>query len=212
MSEQSEPIAIVGTGCRFPGEVTTPSKLWELLKDPFDVTRDIDRFNGDTFYHENAQHHGTSNVRKGYLLSEDVRVFDTQFFNIQPGEADSMDPQQRILLETVYESLETAGIPMEQLQGSSTAVYVGLMTDDYAHIVYGDNELMHTYTSTGASGAIVSNRISYFFDWHGPSMTIDTACSSSMVALHQAMKTLRSGESQVAIAAGANLILTPSKY
>ncbi|KAL8908393.1 MAG: hypothetical protein Q9207_000812 [Kuettlingeria erythrocarpa] len=210
----NEPIAIVGTGCRFPGLANSPSRLWELLSEPRDLLTKIpkERFNPDAFYHPDGLHHGTSHVTGSYFLREDHRVFDTGFFNIEPVEAHSIDPQQRILLETVYESLESAGIPMESLVGSRTGVYVGLMSGDYSEHLQRDVDCMPSYMPTGTAGSIISNRISYFFDWHGPSMTIDTACSSSLVAVHQAVQLLRSGDSAVAIAAGANLILEPELY
>ncbi len=126
-----EPIAIIGSGCRFPGEASTPSKLWELLSQPRDVLRKIDRYNYKAFYHPVGSHHGTTNVQDAYLLSEDHRLFDAQFFNIKPVEADAIDPMQRILLETVYESLENAGVTIESLQGSDTAFYVGVMAVEY---------------------------------------------------------------------------------
>ncbi|KAL8923718.1 MAG: hypothetical protein Q9208_004470 [Pyrenodesmia sp. 3 TL-2023] len=209
-----EPIAIVGTGCRFPGSANSPSRLWELLSKPRDLLTKIpnERFNPDAFYHPDGLHHGTSNVTESYFLQEDHRVFDTGFFNIKPVEAHSIDPQQRILLGTVYESLGSAGIPMESLVGSQTGVYVGLMCGDYSEHLQRDVDCMPTYMPTGTARSIISNRISYFFDWHGPSMTIDTACSSSLVAVHQAVQFLRSGDSAVAIAAGANLILEPELY
>ncbi|TAQ90374.1 hypothetical protein B7494_g1325 [Chlorociboria aeruginascens] len=212
MSLNAEPIAIIGTGCRFPGESSTSSKLWDLLHKPRDVAREIDRFSADGFYHEDGHHHGTSNVRHSYLLSEDHRVFDAEFFNVKPVEAESIDPMQRILLEIVYESLEDAGVALESLRGSDTACYVGVMTNDYADLVLRDIDCLPTYTATGTSRSILSNRISYTFDWHGPSMTIDTACSSSLVALHLAVQTIRSGESRVAVAGGANLLLGPECY
>ncbi|RDL40494.1 uncharacterized protein BP5553_00473 [Venustampulla echinocandica] len=210
----NEPIAIIGSGCRFPGEASTPSRLWELLRDPRDVLSRIpeNRFNRDSFYHPNNMHHGTSNVLHSYFLSEDHRQFDAQFFGIKPVEAHAIDPQQRLLLETVYESVEAAGLSMKELQGSQTAVYVGLMCNDYADLVGRDTSYFPTYSATGIARSIISNRISYFFDWRGPSMTIDTACSSSLVAVHQAVQVLRSGESRVAVAAGSNLILGPEQY
>ncbi|KAJ5894990.1 hypothetical protein N7495_006681 [Penicillium taxi] len=210
----NEPIAIVGSACRFPGDAVSSSKLWDLLKEPRDVLTEIpsNRFNPDAFYHPDGSHHGTSNVRHSYVLSDDYRLFDAQFFGTMPVEAKSIDPQQRLLLETVYEGLEVAGIPMEQLQGSNTGVYVGLMTNDYAELVGRDIQSFPTYFASGAARSILSNRISYFFDWHGPSMTIDTACSASLVALHQAVLGLRSGESNMAVAAGTNLLLGPEQY
>ncbi|KAJ5815771.1 hypothetical protein N7474_007548 [Penicillium riverlandense] len=210
----TEPIAIVGSACRFPGDATSPSKLWDLLKDPRDVLTEIpeSRFNTKAFYHPDGLHHGTTNVRHSYVLTEDHRLFDAQFFGTKPVEANSIDPQQRLLLETVYECLESAGIPMERLQGSDTGVYVGLMTNDYADLLGRDVQSLPTYFASGTARSILSNRISYFFDWHGPSMTIDTACSSSLIALHQAVQSLRSGESSVAVAAGTNLLLGPEQY
>ncbi|KAJ5671462.1 Acyl transferase/acyl hydrolase/lysophospholipase [Penicillium longicatenatum] len=209
-----EPIAIVGSACRFPGEATTPSKLWELLKDPRDVLTEIPkiRFNPDAFYHPDSSHHGTSNVRHSYVLSDDHRLFDAQFFGTKPVEANAIDPQQRLLLETVYESLEAGGLPMEKLQGSDTGVYVGLMTNDYSDLIGRDIQSIPAYFASGTARSILSNRISYFFNWHGPSMTIDTACSSSLVAMHQAVQSLRAGETRMAVAAGTNLLLGPEQY
>lgn len=213
MSQSREPIAIIGSGCRFPGNANTPSKLWELLREPRDLLSKIpaDRFNAEAFFHPDPTHHGTTNVQESYFLSEDPRRFDTQFFGIQPMESDSIDPQQRMLLETVYDSISAAGLTIDGLRGSSTAVYVGLMCDDWSGILTRDWDTFPTYTATGMARSIISNRVSYFFDWHGPSMTIDTACSSSLVAVHQAVQVLRSGDSRVAIAAGANLILSPGQ-
>lgn len=168
-----EPIAVVGSGCRFPGGADTTSKLWELLKQPRDLLTKIpkDRFNVDAFFHPDGTHHGCTNVQHSYFLSENTRAFDASFFNIKPHEADCIDPQHRLLLETVYEALCTAGLKVEDLQGSSTAVYVGLMCNDYADILAFDLDSAPTYTATGSSGCILSNRVSYFFDWHGPSVS-----------------------------------------
>ncbi|KAI1800660.1 putative hybrid NRPS/PKS enzyme [Daldinia bambusicola] len=209
-----EPIAIVGTGCRFPGQSDNPSKLWELLKEPRDLLKEIpeDRFSVDAFYHPHNYHHGTSNVRHSYLLDEDLTHFDAKFFGIKPVEARSIDPQQRLLLETVYESLEAAGMSLAQLRGSDTAVYVGVMSADFTDMTSRDIDTFPTYFATGTARSILSNRLSYFFDWRGPSMTIDTACSSSLVAMHQAVQVLRAGESSVAVVAGSNVILGPEQY
>lgn len=213
-SSRNEPIAIVGTGCRFPGNADTPSRLWDLLKEPRDVLSKIpsERFSAEGFFNSNSNYHGNSNVRHSYFLNEDVRVFDPQFFGVSPVEAHAMDPQQRILLEVVYEALEAGGHPIYRLRNSDTAVYVGAMCSDYETMLLRDTDAMPTYQATGTARSILSNRVSYFFDWKGPSMTIDTACSSSLVALHQAVQVLRSGDSQVAIAAGTNLILGADNY
>ncbi|KAK2051561.1 polyketide synthetase [Colletotrichum caudatum] len=211
---EHEPIAVVGSGCRFPGGSTTPSKLWDLLENPSDIVSEItpDRFNVDRFFHPDHRHHGTSNVRHSYMLQENFKLFDAKFFGVKPQEAIAMDPQQRLLLETVYESLEAAGIPMEHVKGSNTGVFVGNMGGDYSELLGQDLDAFPTYFAPGTARSILSNRISYFFDLHGPSVTIDTACSSSLVAVHQAVQSLRLGETPVAIACGTNLLLGPSQY
>lgn len=212
-----EPIAVIGSGCRFPGESDTPSKLWSLIRDPHDLSKKppLSRFDIDTFYHPVGTHHGTTNATKSYWLEDsdrtDVSKFDAGFFNIQPSEVDAMDPQQRLLMEVVYDSLCAAGQPMEKLRGSDTAVYVGMMSDDWSTMLTRDWETLPRYTATGLERGIMANRLSYFFGWHGPSMTIDTACSSSLVALDLAVQMLRSGKSKVAVAAGTNLILSPGR-
>lgn len=206
-----EPIAIVGSGCRFPGGASNPSSLWKLLERPRDVCNDIgpDRFDTTGYYHPNASHHGTTNVQQAYLLQDDVRKFDAGFFNISPNEADSIDPQQRLLLETVYEAMEAGGHTIEALRGSDTAVYVGTMGVDYNDTLLRDVNSIPTYFATGTNRAIISNRVSYFFDWQGPSMTIDTACSSSLIAVHQGVQALRTGDARVAVACGTQIILGP---
>ncbi|KAI1500633.1 beta-ketoacyl synthase [Biscogniauxia marginata] len=181
----SEPIAIVGSACRFAGGATSPSKLWEVLHDPKDIRSKIpeSRFSAKGFYYANGTHHGHMNVLHSYLLSEDPRAFDAEFFSINPPEAQAMDPQQRLLLEIVYEAVESAGLSIETLRGSDTAVYAGLMCGDYEAMLLRDLDQAPTYLSVGTSRAVLSNRVSYFFDWHGASVTIDTACSSSLVAV-----------------------------
>ncbi|TLD22711.1 hypothetical protein PspLS_07027 [Pyricularia sp. CBS 133598] len=208
-----EPIAVIGSACRFPGDLTSPSKLWNFLLSPRDLQREVpkNRFNVEAFHHPDGSHHGRTNARHGYFL-EDLHGFDAQFFNIQAGEAESMDPQQRQLLEATYEALCAAGLTIESMKGSDTAVYVGIMTHDFELTKVGDLDAIPTYLATGAATSIASNRLSYFFDWHGPSMTIDTACSSSLVAVHHAVQQLRSGVSKVAVAAGANLMLSPLNF
>ncbi|KAL3417500.1 beta-ketoacyl synthase domain-containing protein [Phlyctema vagabunda] len=213
-AQELEPIAIVGSACRFPGGANSPSTLWTQLEKPRDLCLEIppDRFSTTGFYHPDGSHHGTSNVQHAYLLQEDIRVFDAGFFNISPNEADSMDPQQRLLVETVYEALERGGHTLEALRGSDTAVYTGTMSVDYTDTGLRDLETLPTYFVTGTNRAVISNRVSYVFDWHGPSMTIDTACSSSLIAVHQSVQSLRSGESRVAVACGTQLILNPETF
>ncbi|OAR05948.1 hypothetical protein LLEC1_01404 [Akanthomyces lecanii] len=210
----SEPIAIIGSGCRFAGGVSSPSEFWSLLRDPIDLSTKVptDRFNIDAFYHPDSKHHGTTNIRNAYCLSEDIRRFDAPFFNISAVEAESIDPQQRLLLETVYEAVERAGIRPASLQGSQTGAFCGTMTDDYNQILHRDIDHAPLYTATGLARNNLSNRLSYFFDWKGPSMTIDTACSSSLVAVHLAVQSLREGGCRMAVACGTNLIMSPSFF
>ena len=212
MAVGGQGIAIIGVGCRFPGDANSPSKLWDLLRNPRLVASGVPALKG--FYHENGEYHGHTNVKEAYLLAGDgvSRRFDTAFFGINPVEAQVLDPQSRLLLETVYEALESGGQTIDMLRGSDTAVYAGQMVNDYELLMYRDHENLGPYHATGTSRTMLSNRISYFFDWHGPSMTIDTACSSSLVALHQAVQQLRAGHSRVAVVAGANLLLDPYNF
>ncbi|KAJ6076084.1 Type I Polyketide synthases (Type I PKS) [Penicillium canescens] len=209
-----EPIAIVGTACRFPGSASSPSQLWELLREPQDVASKVpaDRFNSDAFYHAGEMRRGATNAPESYFLKEDIRAFDAAFFNISPMEAASMDPQLRLLLEVVYESLERAGLPLHQLQGSSSGFYCGSMNNDYAELLYSDPEVFPTFGVTGTSRSMLATRVSYFFDWQGPSIVVDTACSSSLTAVHLAVEALRNEECPVAVATGSCLILSPDTY
>ena len=209
-----EPIAIVGSACHFAGDVNSPAKLWELLREPRDVRNEIpdSRFSAKGFYHPNNAHHGHSNVKHSYLINEDLSTFDAEFFGINAVEAKAMDPQQRALMETVYEAIESAGMTLKGLQGSDTGVYAGVMCGDYEALQLRDLDAAPTYFAVGTSRAILSNRISYFFNWHGASITMDTACSSSLVATHLAVQALRAGESRMAVACGSNLILGPESY
>jgi acyl transferase domain-containing protein len=129
MSFSPEPIAVIGSGCRFPGGANTRSQLWEVLKSAPNTAKrvPIDRFNLDRYYHPDGSHHGTCNVQESYFLEQDVRCFDAGFFSIPPGEAAAMDPQHRLLMETVYEAMEVAGLRLGDLQGSDTAAFVGVM-------------------------------------------------------------------------------------
>lgn len=126
---RNEPIAIIGMGCRFPGGASKPSRLWELLEKPIDVSKEIpkDRFNLERFYHKDGPHHGTTNARSSYFLEQDISHFDNKFFAIPPGEAAAIDPQQRLLLEVVYEAVDAAGLSLHGMAGSNTGVYVGIM-------------------------------------------------------------------------------------
>lgn len=174
MSPQNEPIAIIGVGCRLPGECSTPSKFWELLKAPRDIQQEIplDRFNAQNFYHPDGSHHGTSNVKHAYLLSEDYKKFDAQFFGMKTAEAQATDPQQRLILETVFEALESGGLDVAALRGSDTGCFVGSMTHDYNDLLGTDQDLNAMYQAPGTAQSILSNRVSYCFDLKGPSMYV----------------------------------------
>ncbi|KAL6364627.1 hypothetical protein LRP88_01747 [Fusarium phalaenopsidis] len=211
-----EPIAIIGSACRFPGGCSSPSKLWELLQEPRDVRKHFDpkRLNLGRFYNADGQAHGSTDVKaQSYLLEEDNRTFDAGFFGINPAVASGMDPQQRLLLEVSYEACENAGVTLEQLHGSLTSVHIGSMSNDYCAIQARDTETLPKYNATGTqSNSIIANRVSYVLDLKGPSVTIDTACSSSLVALHQAVQGLRAGDSEAALVGGTNLIMDPGPY
>ncbi|CAN8104139.1 unnamed protein product [Discula destructiva] len=213
-SDSAEPIAIVGSACRFAGDITSPSLLWDVASKLPDLSRTVpkDRFSGDGFFHKDAEHHGTTDAPVGYFLEEDHRRFDASFFNITPKEAEAIDPQQRKLMEVVHEAFESAGFTPQDYAGKQVGVFAGTMTGDY-DILMGRDELNSSqYVATGVARSILSNRVSYVFDLRGPSMTIDTACSSSLVALHQAVQSLRSGESSMACVAGVNMMLTPEQF
>ncbi|KAI0413002.1 hypothetical protein F5X98DRAFT_366880 [Xylaria grammica] len=211
---QSEPMAIVGSSCCFAGGVTSPPKLWDFLCKPKDLSREVppERFNAKGFYHGDGEHHGTTNSIKAYWLEQDIRRFDPSFFNITPKEAESIDPQQRLLLEAVFKAMESAGFPLSRYRGKSVGVFSGSMTQDYEMLSSRDEATTAQHFATGNSRAILANRISYFFDFRGPSMTIDTACSSGLVAMHQAVLNLQAGFCSMACVTGANLMLTPEQF
>jgi acyl transferase domain-containing protein len=150
-----------------------------------------------------------ANVNGGHFLTEDISLFDAPFFNITPEEAKAMDPQLRLQLETSYEALESAGLPLEKIAGSQTSVYGSLFTRDYQDSIMRDTEIMPRYFVTGNGTAMLSNRLSYFYDFKGPSLTVDTGCSTSLVALHLACQSLRTGEATMSLVGGSNVILNP---
>lgn len=208
-------IAIVGIGCRLPGDVCDTESLWVLLAEGRNTWSPVppERFNGEAFFHPNPENSGTTNHQGGHFLSQanNLAAFDAGFFAMSAAEAQATDPQQRLLLEVSYEAFENAGIPVEQIRGSDTAVYVAMFTRDYDRNIYKDPIRIPKYHTTGCGDAILSNRISYVFDLKGPSMTIDTGCSGSMVALHLACQSLRTGESSAALACGVSLMLNPDQ-
>ncbi|KXG54652.1 Acyl transferase/acyl hydrolase/lysophospholipase [Penicillium griseofulvum] len=210
-SDALEPIAIVGLATRFPQQATTTETLWELLLQARSTWSSIpkERFNSDAFYHPDPEHGGTFHVQGGHYLSEDPAYFDGSFFNITKTELLTLDPQQRLVLENVYHALENAGIPLTSAVGSNTSVFVSGFNHDYLGILNSDPETTLKYKPTGVTNAILSNRVSWFFDFKGPSMTIDTACSSSLVALHLAVQSLRAKETSMAVVSGVSILENP---
>ena len=207
---QNEPIAIIGIGCRFPG-ANDPAAFWQLLRDGVDAIREVpaDRFDQHAFYDPDPATPGKMNTRWGGFL-EQVDQFDANFFGISPREALRMDPQQRLLLEVTWEALQDAGQVPERLAGTQVGVFIGIATNDYGRLQWNDLARIDAYAGTGNALSIAANRISYLFDFRGPSIAIDTACSSSLVAVHLACRSLRTGESTLALAGGVNLILSPA--
>ncbi|MGW5719835.1 beta-ketoacyl synthase N-terminal-like domain-containing protein [Amycolatopsis sp. NPDC003865] len=202
---EEEPIAVVGLGCRLPGGIGSPEVFWRFLAAGGDAVGDVPEGRWETFAPA-ADLEGLP-VRGGFL--DDVAGFDAEFFGITPGEAEAMDPQQRLLLEVAWAALEHAGIPPSGLRGSRTGVFVGLSATEYGSLTMTDVAGVDVWSGTGAAASIAANRLSYLLDLRGPSMTLDTACSSSLVAVHQAMQSLRRGESEIALAAGVNVLLAP---
>ncbi|KDN65093.1 putative mycocerosic acid synthase [Colletotrichum sublineola] len=212
---RDEPVAIIGMACRFPGEATNPSKFWELLKDGRDAFSEADRFNPEAFYHANSS--GRQNVlpcKGAHFLQGSPYAFDAAFFNITPGEALATDPRQRLALEVAYEALENSGLPPHRVAGTRTACFMGAAANmaEYKDGIVRDFGNQPQHLIMGISEELMSNRLSHFFDLHGPSATVETACSSSLVAVHLACQSLRAGESNMAIAGGVNLLLSPDTF
>ncbi len=206
--QRGEPIAIVGLGCRVPGGVVDAEGLWDLLMRGADAITEVppSRWDVETYFDADPRAPGRMYTRWGGFL-DGIEQFDPSFFGIAPREARSMDPQQRLLLETAWEALEDAGIPPERLAGSKTGVYLGLCSSDYSHRETVD--AIDGWTVTGNAWSIAAGRLSYVLGLHGPCLAVDTACSSGLVALHLAIQSLRSGESEAALVGAANLILVP---
>ncbi|MBB4683865.1 type I polyketide synthase [Amycolatopsis jiangsuensis] len=200
-----EPIAVVGVGCRLPGGVESPAQFWWLLDAGADGIAEVPEGRWESFAPEAAL---AGLPRRGGFLG-DVAGFDAAFFGITPREAEAMDPQQRMLLEVTWAALEHAGIPPGSLRGSRTGVFVGLSASEYGYLTMTDVTGIDAWSGTGAAASIAANRLSYLLDLRGPSLTLDTACSSSLVAVHQAVQSLRRGESDTALVAGVNLLLSP---
>jgi acyl transferase domain-containing protein/NADPH:quinone reductase-like Zn-dependent oxidoreductase len=206
----SEPLAVVGVGCRFPGGADTPERFWQLVHDGVDAVTEVpaDRWDAAALYDADPNAPGKTSTRWGGFVDGFDR-FDLSFFGISPRETGTLDPQQRLLLEVAWEALEDAGQTREGLAGSRTGVFVGTHTNDYSWMLFSDRAGLDTYASTGTAHSIVANRLSYVFDLRGPSVAVDTACSSSLVAVHLACQSLRNRECDVAVAGGVNVLLSP---
>jgi acyl transferase domain-containing protein len=207
----AEPIAVTGIGCRFPGGVNDSDSFWRLLIEGRDGISQVPpgRWDINAFYDADPDAPGKMSTRWGGFLSG-VEQFDPEFFGISPREAAGMDPQQRILLEIVWEALEDAGQNPERLAGSRTGVFVGLCNSDYFLMQFeGGRKVIDAYVATGNAHSVASGRISYILGLQGPSVSVDTGCSASLVAVHLACQSLRAGECHMALAGGVNLILMP---
>ncbi|MCV7379889.1 polyketide synthase [Mycobacterium alsense] len=213
-SANTEPIAVVGMGCRFPGGANNPEEFWDLLRAGRSgiVRVPANRWDADALFSEDHTVPGTiCNREGGFLTSWQPSEFDAEFFSIAPREAAAMDPQQRLFLEVAWESLENAGIPPPAIRGTQTAVFVGVTAYDYMLTLSGavSPDELDAYVLTGNSANFAAGRIAYLLGARGPAVVLDTACSSSLVAIHLACQSLRLRESDTALVGGTNLLLTP---
>ncbi len=205
-----EPIAVIGMGCRLPGDIHGPKALWQFLQDRRSAISEVPEGRWSSYDNGSAETEAAlSNTTRWGSFLKDIDAFDADFFEIAPREAERMDPQQRLLLEVANEALEHAGIPAESLRRTQTGVFAGASLAEYGYLATTDLSQVDAWSGTGGALSIIANRLSYYFDLRGPSVTVDTACSSSLVAIHLACQSLRTGDSDLALAAGVNLLLSP---
>jgi acyl transferase domain-containing protein/NADPH:quinone reductase-like Zn-dependent oxidoreductase/acyl carrier protein len=209
----SEPIAIVGIGCRLPGGIASPAEYWAAIRAGLDAIDRIpaDRWDADAYHADDPYAPGKMNTRHGGFL-RDIDKFDPTFFGLSPREAAAMDPQQRLILEVAWEALWDAGSAPGLLAGSATGVFAAVYNSDYARLSMADELAIGSHTCAGISHSMVSGRISFLLDLRGPAISIDTACSSSLVAVHLASQSLRAGECRAALAGGVSIKISPEHH
>jgi acyl transferase domain-containing protein len=218
-----------------PGDVRSPSDLWKLLMSKKVANTEKvppSRFNIDAYLHANNDRPGSFNIPGGYFLEDDIEMFDPAFFGISPVEATWMDPQHKKLLEVAYEAIENSGTTLEDLTGANTGCYIGCFSNDYQQMTIKEPDFKHIYATSGIDAGLLANRVSYVFDLKGPryctcipssfsvlvatnkhdSVTINTACSSTLYAVDLACKAIHSGQCESAIVGGTNLILTVDQH
>ncbi|KAK5996046.1 Highly reducing polyketide synthase otaA [Cladobotryum mycophilum] len=211
-SYHDEPLAIIGLSCRFGGEADSTENFLKVLHEARSVYGPIpsDRFDANFYYHPDQNHIGTAFSKGGYYLADHPAKFDSAFFSLPSQDVLAMDPQQKLLLENSYHALENAGLKLPDIRGSNTSVFVGSSANDHIALAHGDLLLAMKHKSTGTAFSLLSNRISWLYDLRGTSQTIDTACSSSMVAFHLACSDIRLGHSNMAIVSGINIVEHPA--
>ncbi|KAL7917759.1 thiolase-like protein [Trichoderma austrokoningii] len=193
--------------------VGSPEDLWNLISEGRSGWTEVpsDRFNHQAFYHPDPEIPGAINQKGGHFIDQDIAAFDAGFFGIAQQEADTLDPQQRVVLETTWEAVENAGIPMHEFKGSDTGIFVAMFGHDFSQMIHKDPEAISKYHNLGVARPLLSNRVSYVFDLQGPSVMVDTACSGSLSAISLACQSLRSGETNMALAGGVNLVFSPDQ-
>jgi len=213
MNTKNFPLAIVGMACRFPGGVKDVASYWDLLINERSGIVEIppDRWDWRKYYHPNPEVPGHMATKWGGFI-DNYDNFDPSFFGISPREANQMDPQQRWLLETSWEAFEDAGLVPQRLQDRRVGVFVGISSHDYVDIERNKTEVSDAHTGTGSAISIAANRLSYFYDFQGPSVAVDTACSSSLTAVYLACQSMWTGDANLAVVGGTNNLLNPAVY